>query len=264
MALESNRKWSDAANKRGYFIGSSDLKDPIRHSFGYPLPHRGHTRNGGAEHGYSRLTDGNPEPYWKSNPYLAANSQATGFRPPAMDCPRSRLDEPVSHIRIDWHDPYAASYEVQYWVARKSCVSEGPMDRPTSGAWTSFPKGTSPTGRGGTATLQLSPTQFQVRYLRIWMTESSNTADTRPNATHDPKDPRSAVGYAIREVYVGTAYARTENLSISFSTAPIRTRLLRCVLRSIHGTPPPTSTRRQTRRGSISSSPAASPTICPR
>src|SRR5215475_11022574 len=52
--------WSDAANKRGYFTGSIDLGQPIRHSYGYPLPHRGNTRNGGAEHGYSRMTDGNP------------------------------------------------------------------------------------------------------------------------------------------------------------------------------------------------------------
>src|SRR5258705_376428 len=51
----------DAANRRGYFTGNTDLKQPIRHSYGYPLPHRGHTRNGGAERGYSRLTDGNPE-----------------------------------------------------------------------------------------------------------------------------------------------------------------------------------------------------------
>jgi hypothetical protein len=55
------------------------------------------------------------------------------------------------------------------------------------------------------ATLQLSSSRVNVRHLRIWMTESSNTVDSRPNATHDPKDPRSAAGYAIREVYVGTA-----------------------------------------------------------
>jgi len=63
-----NGTWSDATNKRGYFTGSAELKEPIRHSYGYPLPHRGHTRNGGAEHGYSRLTDGDPDTYWKSNP----------------------------------------------------------------------------------------------------------------------------------------------------------------------------------------------------
>ena len=67
-----NGTWSDAANQRGYFTGSTELKDPVRHSYGYPLPHRSHTRNGGAERGYSRLTDGNSETYWKSNPCLAS------------------------------------------------------------------------------------------------------------------------------------------------------------------------------------------------
>ena len=99
-----NGTWSDAANKRGYFTGSTELKDPIRHSYGYPLPHRGHTRNGGAEHGYSRLTDGNPDSYWKSNPYLA--SKYTG-EPDSAHPQWIVIDlgstEPVSHIRIDWH-----------------------------------------------------------------------------------------------------------------------------------------------------------------
>jgi hypothetical protein len=78
------------------------------------------------------------------------------------------------------------------------------MERPASGGWTTFPTGLIADSKGGTTTLQLSPTPILVRHIRIWMTESSNTADTRPNATHNPKDPRSSVGYAIREVYVGT------------------------------------------------------------
>ena len=200
-----NGTWSDAANKRGYFTGSTELKDPIRHSYGYPLPHRGHTRNGGAEHGYSRLTDGNPDSYWKSNPYLA--SKYTGEPDSAL--PQWIVidlgsTEPVSHMRIDWLDPYAVNFEVQYWAAEKPSSSEGPMDRPTSGIWTAFPNGTVTIGKGGAPTLQLSSTPIPARYLRIWMTQSSNTADRRPTATHDPKDPRSAVGYAIRELYVGT------------------------------------------------------------
>jgi len=199
-----NGAWSDAANQRGYFVGSAELKDPIRHSYGYPLPHRGHTRNGGSEHGYSRLTDGNPDSYWKSNPYLA--SKFTG-EPDSAHPQWIVIDlgshEAVSHIRIDWVDPYAHNYEVQYWSPEKPS-DESPMERPTSGAWTAFPTGLITNAKGGTVTLQLAPAPIPVRHLRLWMTESSNTADTRPNATHDPKDPRSSVGYAIREVYVGT------------------------------------------------------------
>ncbi len=201
--------WSDPANKRGYFTGSSELKDPIRHSYGYPLPHRGHTRNGGAEHGYSRLTDGDPATYWKSNPYLA--SKYTG-EPDAAHPQWIVVDlgarESASHVRIDWGEPYAVSFEVQYWAGQRgsadSASGESPMDRPTSGVWTAFPNGVISNGRGGAAKLQLSTTPIPARYLRIWMTQSSNTADRSPDATHDPSDPRSGTGYAIREIYVGT------------------------------------------------------------
>jgi hypothetical protein len=41
-----------------------------------------------------------------------------------------------------------------------------------------------------------------VRYLRIWMTESSNTCDT-----HGSADKRNCVGYAINELYVGALSA---------------------------------------------------------
>ncbi|HTT23601.1 MAG TPA: discoidin domain-containing protein [Candidatus Sulfotelmatobacter sp.] len=199
--------WSDPANKRGYFTGSRELKDPIRHSYGYPLPYRGHTRNGGAERGYSRLTDGNPESFWKSNPYLG--SKFTG-QPDSAHPQWIVIDlgshEHVSHTRIDWMDPCARRYEVQYWTSEKTGVeAPSPMERPTSGLWTAFPQGAVSDGKAGVVTLPLASSAISVRYVRIWMTESSNTPDTSANATHDPKDPRSAAGYAIREIYVGTA-----------------------------------------------------------
>jgi hypothetical protein len=97
---------------------------------------------------------------------------------------------------------------VQHWATEKKGSEDSsggnPMERPTSGIWTVFPNGAVSDGAGGTVTLQLSSVPVPVRYLRIWMTESSNTLDSRPGATHDPRDPRSAAGYAIREIYVGT------------------------------------------------------------
>src|SRR5215469_17902475 len=201
-----NGTWSDAANKRGYFTGATELQDPIRHSYGYPLPHRGHTRNGGAERGYSRLTDGNSETYWKSNPYLA--SKFTG-QPDSSHPQWIVIDlgshEPVSHIRIDWLHPFATKHEIQYWAPEKpGGEAPSPMEHPTAGIWTAFPNGVVTEGKGGTTTLQLASRAIRVRHLRIWMTESSNTADSGAHSTHDPKDPRSAAGYAIREIYVGT------------------------------------------------------------
>src|SRR5579885_2545780 len=49
-------KWSDPAGQ-GYFVGDANpTKQMIRHSFGYSLPHRGFTRNGGSEFdGFSQI-----------------------------------------------------------------------------------------------------------------------------------------------------------------------------------------------------------------
>ena len=61
--------WSNAAKQEGYFTGSAEPTDEkILHSWAYPLPHRGATLGDG--NGWSRLTDGDPKSYWKSNPYL--------------------------------------------------------------------------------------------------------------------------------------------------------------------------------------------------
>src|SRR6516162_7203305 len=62
--------WSDPGGK-GYFLGDADSPEMIRYSYGYPLPHRGVTRDDGTETvGYSRLTDGDENTCWESNPYL--------------------------------------------------------------------------------------------------------------------------------------------------------------------------------------------------
>ena len=61
--------WSNAAKQEGYFTGSAEpTNEMIRHSWAYPLPHRGATEGDG--NGWSRLTDGDLKSYWKSNPYL--------------------------------------------------------------------------------------------------------------------------------------------------------------------------------------------------
>ncbi len=79
--------WSDPAGK-GYFTGSSEPTEVIRNSYGYPLPHRGATRNDGTDAtGYGRLTDGDLETYWKSNPYLTKSfTGEDDSAPSAMDC----------------------------------------------------------------------------------------------------------------------------------------------------------------------------------
>ena len=73
------------------------------------------------------------------------------------------------------------------------------MHNPTHGVWENFPHGEVENSKGGMGTLRLSDGPMPVRYLRILMTESSNTCDS-----HGSADPRNCVGYAINELYIGT------------------------------------------------------------
>jgi F5/8 type C domain len=190
-----NGTWSDPEHKSGYFTGSAEPTEFLRHSYGYPLPRRGSTRNGGAVHGYSRLTDGDPNSFWKSNPYLTRHftGEDDALHPQWVVIDLG-AQQPVQAIRIDWIDPYATAYEVQYWVG-----SDDTMDKPTSGVWSTFPKGIVSSGKAGSVTLKLAASPIPARFLRILMTESSNTC-----GPYGSGDSRHCAGYAIKEVYAGT------------------------------------------------------------
>jgi hypothetical protein len=187
--------WSDPAGK-GYFIGSATPgAEMIRHSYGYPLQHRGVTRDYGTDQdGYSRLTDGDENSYWKSNPYLskAFTGEDDSLHPQWVFLDLSSKQD-VSAIRIAWAEPFATKYAVQYWTG------EDPIHKPTQGSWQAFPGGVVTDGKGGNATLQLSNAPVSVQWVRIWMTASSNTCDS-----HGSADKRNCLGYAIREIYLGT------------------------------------------------------------
>jgi hypothetical protein len=189
--------WSNAEKKEGYFTGSAELGEPIRHSYAYPLPHRGFSRGDG--NGWSRLTDGNPNSYWKSNPYLtkAFTGEDDALHPQwVMIDLGDKVN--VNAIRIAWANPYARRYAVQFWTG----TLEPFYDGTEAGTWQAFPQGYVTEGKGGTETLRLVSGTIPARYLRIWMTESSNTCDT-----HGSADKRNCVGYAINELYVGTVSA---------------------------------------------------------
>jgi hypothetical protein len=187
--------WSDPAGK-GYFTGSATpSSELLRHSYGYPLPHRGVTHDDGTDNvGFSRLTDGDTNSYWKSNPYLtqAFTGEDDSFHPQwvIVDL-ASKLD--VTAIRIAWAEPYATKYLVQYWTG------DDPIRKPTAGVWQTFPAGAVADGKGGNATLQLAMQPLPVQFIRILMLSSSSTCDT-----HGVADKRNCVGYAIRELYLGT------------------------------------------------------------
>jgi F5/8 type C domain len=186
--------WSEA-NGKGYFVGSATPADTIRYSYGYSLPRRGFTRNDGTDNvGFSRLTDGNLDTFWKSNPYLTEHftGESDGLHPQWVVIDLAQPQQ-VDAIRIAWAEPYAKKYLVQYFTG------EDPMHAQTRGVWLTFMHGEVSAGRGKTETLRLNETPMAVRYLRIWMTESSNSCDA-----DGPADPRNCVGYAIRELFVGT------------------------------------------------------------
>lgn len=187
--------WSQADGK-GYFTGSASPAENIRYSYGYALPRRGTTRNDGTGNvGFSRLTDGDPHTFWKSNPYLTQRftGESDALHPQWVVLDLAQTQQ-VNSIRIVWGEPYARRYLVQYWTG------EDPIKAVTRGAWQTFPQGMVADGKGGSETIRLSGAPMAVRFLRIWMTESSNTCSAGQAA-----DPRNCVGYAIGELYLGTS-----------------------------------------------------------
>jgi hypothetical protein len=189
-------RWSDASGE-GYFVGdAAPTEEPIRHSYGYALPHRGVTRNEGTEFdGYSRLDDGDLETYWKSNPYLSPEytGEDESLHPQwlAIDLEKK---QPVDAIRIAWAEPHARRYEVQYWTGENAVSIYAPPD----GEWKTFASGVVTGGQGGTVTLRLAASPVVTRWVRVWMTQSSKDCDS-----HGPADRRNCLGFAVKEVYLG-------------------------------------------------------------
>ncbi len=192
--------WSDPAGK-GYFTGASVPTESLRYSYGYSLPRRGFTRNDGTENvGYSRLTDGDLNTFWKSNPYLTEHftGESDALHPQWIVLDLAQ-PQPVDSLRIAWGEPYATHYLVQYWTG------DDAIRAPTRGVWQTFPQAAVTAGKGGTETVRLVTAPLAVRFVRIWMTGSSNTC-----VADGPSDIRNCVGYSIRELYLGTTTADGE------------------------------------------------------
>jgi NedA-like, galactose-binding domain len=190
--------WSDPS-ERGYFTGNATPGEVlIRHSYGYSLPRRGVTGNAGTEaDGYSRLNDGDAGTFWKSNPYLSKvfTGEDDAVHPQWIVIVLDKK-EYINAIKINWNEPYAKDYLVQYWTGDDAMDA---LWEPLAAEWITFPAGTMSDGNGGTTTLRLADKAAYTRSVRVLMTRSSNSA-TVPG----PDDPRNRVGYAINEVYLGT------------------------------------------------------------
>jgi hypothetical protein len=185
-----NGTWSDPAHKSGYFTGSTDLKEPLRYILSYALPHRGFSTSG------DRPLQGPNLSYWKSNPYLT--SKFTGESDslhPQWVVVDLQAEKAVDAIRIAWASPYAATYQVEYWVGKRALdFDEGP-----TGEWKTFPSGAIKNAQGGIVNLKLADVPITTQYVRVLMAESSNTCDL-----HGSDDIRNCVGYAIQAIRVGT------------------------------------------------------------
>ena len=185
-----NGTWSDAAHRSGYFTGSTELKDPLRYILAYALPHRGFATSGDRPIQGSHLT------YWKSNPYLTRGfTGESDSLLPQWVVVDLQAEKPVSAVRIAWASPYAATYQVEHWVGTNALDFDGGP----KGEWKGFASGVQKSAAGGTVTLKLADAPVSTRYLRIFMTASSNTCDE-----HGSGDQRNCVGYAIQQIDAGT------------------------------------------------------------
>lgn len=185
--------WSDPAHAQGYWTSSDTPTKPIRLSWGYRLPRRGDTDDNANNNDYSRLTDGDPARFWKSNPYLDPAFLRDGSAHPQWLILRFDQPTPVDTAEIRWAAPYATAYEVQYWT--------GKADWDRKGIWATFPGGRVDRGAGGDARLHLSDQPVTATYLRVLLKSGSGTAP----AGHS--DPRDRAGFAIREVGFGLTRA---------------------------------------------------------
>ncbi|HWF77078.1 MAG TPA: discoidin domain-containing protein, partial [Caulobacteraceae bacterium] len=196
--------WSDAAHQQGYWTGADDPAgvdpSPVTQSavtWGYSLPRRGDTIDNANNLGYSRLDDGDPASFWKSNPYL--DRHFTGLaasRPQWIVLSFAKLAR-FDAARILWGAPFARHFLVQYWDGDDT-FAEGKQTVDDPGRWRTFPHGdVTIDGEPGARVLRLADRPVASHFIRILMLESSQTAP--PGST----DIRDRLGYAVREVSVG-------------------------------------------------------------
>jgi len=186
--------WSDPLHNCGYWTSDNSLAEPINVSYGYRLPRRGNTIDQANDEGYSRIADGDPNSFWKSNPYL--DSHFTGEPEDAhpqwvvIDLGTPKL---VNAIRIHWGMPYATRYRIDYWPG------DDPMhlNPDDDDDWQPFINGKIDGAHGGSELVRLTERPRAVQFVRIVMSNSSHTSAQRSD------DIRDSLGFAISEIDLG-------------------------------------------------------------
>jgi len=186
--------WSDPVHQCGYWTSDDSIAESIDVSYGYRLPRRGNTIDQANDDGYSRITDGNDNSFWKSNPYL--DSHFTGESEdahPQWVVIDLGARKPINAIRIYWATPYATEYRVEYWPGDDPMHLHADDDDD----WQPFAHGNVNNGHGGNELVRLAERPRSTRFVRIVMSRSSQTSAQPSN------DIRDRVGFAIREIDLG-------------------------------------------------------------
>jgi hypothetical protein len=190
--------WSDPARKQGYWTSDDKAAGPISVCYGYRLPRRGSTNDQANNDGYSRMDDGDPRSFWKSNPYLDRHftGEDNALRPQWVLIDLGK-EESIDAIRIAWGRPFATEYSVEYGVGPYAGPDAAYLRGPRAVMWRAFPLGAARRGDGDNAQVRLSDAPISARFVRIFMTGSSGGEKIKS------RDIRDNLGYAIRELYLG-------------------------------------------------------------
>ena len=215
------------------------------------LPRRGLTRNDGTDNvGFSRLTDGDLNTFWKSNPYLTQHftGESDALHPQWVVMDLAQVQQ-IDSIRIAWGEPYARRYVVQYWTG------DDPIKAVTRGVWQTFSQGTITDGKGGTETIRLSGSSLGSAILA----DLDDGIVEHLRCCESSSKPIRAIVWAMPFANSTSAPARkTAHFTTFCGTRPIRSRRQPIVRRSIRGISRQIWDRPSRRRwDSICSSPAA-------
>lgn len=185
-------RFSDAKRRDGYWVSSTG-GPRFGVSYGYRLPRRGDTIDQANNDGYSRLDDGDPHSFWKSNPYLDPHftRQSPSTHPQWILADLGhRL--PVDAVSLLWGRPWARRVRVQWWDGGNAIFVTGTV----RGQWRDFSHAVAD-GRPGRETIRVGTEPQRTRFVRILLTDSSHTA---PRGSRDIRD---RLGFAVRELSVG-------------------------------------------------------------
>lgn len=187
--------FSDAANRRGYWTSDPTPGAPIATCNGYVLPRRGSTIDQANNRGYSRIDDGDPASFWKSNPYLDQRYTGEDNRlHPQWIAIDLGARQSVDALRIRWGEPFARRCRVEFWQGVDPSDSQ---EMPDNGRWAPFPHAECRAPSGGDPLHVLADRPVQARWLRLVLSDSSGRG---PAGSTDRRD---GLGYAVRELYVG-------------------------------------------------------------